>query len=146
MRFPMVTNTTTDRTSKMCCHDITTYTVFGWVVIPAWHNSSLPGSVEKQHRLRRCRVENDCSVIFPASLSPWAIMEWLLICLDNMKGAGALISIKTAIGLNYLYDCPLELLSMLSPYPSSQSTTPLQEVYVRRIQCSQLTHHKRALH
>lgn len=49
----------------------------------------------------------------PASLSPWAIMEWLLICLDNMKVAGALISIKLVIGLNYLYDCPLELLSML---------------------------------
>lgn len=40
-------------------------------------------------------------------------MEWLLICLDNMKGACALISIKTVIGLNYLYDCPFELLSML---------------------------------
>lgn len=81
--------------------------------MPAWRSPSLAGTDRKRHHLRCCRVENDACVIFPASLSPRAFTEWLLICLDNMKGAGALISIKTVIGLNYLYDCPLELLSML---------------------------------
>lgn len=110
----MVTNTTTNRQNfpnvLSWHHSIFRVLVSGdsslAQLIFFWH-------CWKKHCLRCCRGENDCSVIFPLSLSPWAIMEWLLICLDNMKGAGALISIKTVIGLNYLYDCPLELLSML---------------------------------
>lgn len=83
------------------------------MVMPAWRGLSLAGTVTKRRHLRHCRAGSECSVIFPALLSPQAIAERVLICLDNMKGAGALISIKTVIGLNYLYDCPLELLSML---------------------------------
>lgn len=69
-----------------------------------------------------------------------------LFCLYNIKGAGALISIKRTIGLNYLYDCPLELPSM--PFSLSAFSKPLspQEVYVRGIQCRQFRRHKRALH
>lgn len=103
-----------DRQNQMCCLDITTYSVLVngdaslAQLVFGWHRQ------KKQRHWRHCRVGNECSVIFPAPLSPRAIAERVLICLDNMKGAGALISIKTVIGLNYLYDCPLELLSMLS--------------------------------
>lgn len=69
-----------------------------------------------------------------------------LFCLYNIKDASALISIKRTIGLNYVYDCPLELPSM--PFSLSAFSKPLspQEVYVRGIQCRQFRRHKRALH
>lgn len=75
-----------------------------------WHHQKTAASDLLESRKWSC-------VIFPARLSPWTITGGgggvLLNCLDNMKGACALISIKTVIVLNYLYDCPLELLSML---------------------------------
>lgn len=66
------------------------------------------------------RVETTFSCVSP---SPWAATGWNARCFvyTISKGAGALISIKTVIELNYLYDCPLELLSMLFSSPHKKS-------------------------
>lgn len=112
----MVSNRRTDRTSQMCSCDIITYSMFWKIMMPNWHSTSLSATIRTASSELLESRKWSC-VIFPACLSPWTITGWgggvLLICLDNMKGAGASISIKTVIVLNYLYDCPLELLSML---------------------------------
>jgi len=86
---------------------------------------------------------------FPASLTESLghhRVKCPLFCLYNIRDAGALISIKRAIELNYLYDCPLELLSMLFSLSGFSKPLSLREVYVRGIQCRQFRRHERALH
>lgn len=74
---------------------------------------SLAGCIRKHHCLSCCQSRK---CLFSASLTESLghhRVKCPLFCLYNIRGTGALISIKRAIGLNYLYDCPLELLSML---------------------------------
>lgn len=106
---------------------------------------SLAGFIRKVHCLSCCIEKEMHFLSFAESLGHLRV-KIPLFCLFNIKGARALISIKMVVGPNYLYDCPLELLSMLFSLSGFSKALSPQEVYVRRIQYRQFRHHKRALH
>lgn len=119
-------NSETAQTCQMCYHDITTtYSMLQWMVMmmmmPAWQRLLLGRLHQETAPLELLsQVETTFSCVSP---SPWAATGWNARCFvyTISKGAGALISIKTVIELNYLYDCPLELLSMLFSSPRKKS-------------------------
>lgn len=112
----------------------------------SWHRNNKAGASVSNHAssvlpqlllaaflrktaLLSCCMGKDICCLWPRS--PWTTSGWKSCCFAYAieDSAGGFISIKLLIGLNYLYDWPLELLSVLFSSPGfSKSLHPARSL------------------